>query len=149
MTRRTVTLVVASPDPATVDEALRAAVGLTLRGDALTVVLDPATALDRPATARARATLALFHHHVTAAPDALAAALDADALEIWGTPTPTPPTPTPPTPAARRRTLLHLVRPGHRAASVATADQVLHLDDALDDDRLLDLVLAADAVAVW
>jgi hypothetical protein len=136
VSRKRVTIVVGD-DAA---EALRGAVGLTLRGDAITVVHAGPLAGAEPA--RARATLELFGHRI-AGIDALPAALDADAIEIWG--------PVPAIAAAvdvRRRQVLHLVRPGRQAAAVAPGEQVVHLD-GLDDDQLLDLVLAAGTVAVW
>lgn len=133
--RKTVTIVVG--DHAA--EALRAAVGLTLRGDAITVILDAPVEGAEPA--RARATLELFGHHI-AGIAALPAALDADAIEIWGAVAPVE------APEVRERQVLHLVRPGRQAAAVAPGERVVHLD-GLDDDQLLDLVLAAGTVAVW
>lgn len=140
MTRR-VTLVVGAADAA--DEALRAAVGLTLRGDAITVIVDPAADATDPEAMRARATLAAFGHTI-AGPAALSGALDAEAVEVWGAWHHEDPEPVSP----RTRVVLHVVRPGRRPAGVAPEDRVVHLD-ALDDDQLLDHVLAAGSVAVW
>ncbi len=123
-------------------EAMRAAVGLTLRGDAITVVHAPGAELD----ARARATLEMFGHRV-AGIEALGEALDAEVIEIWGRVAPEGVAPGPVTPV-QGRTLLHVVRTGSQAAAVAPGERVVHLD-GLDDDQLLDLVLAAGAVAVW
>lgn len=140
MTRR-VTLVIGAADAA--DEALRAAVGLTLRGDAITVIIDPAADAVDPEAMRARATLAAFGHTI-AGPAALSAALDAETIEVWG---PWRHEDTEPV-VPRTRAVLHVVRTGQRPAGVAPADRVVHLD-ALDDDQFLDHVLAAGSVAVW
>jgi hypothetical protein len=142
---RTVTIVVGGGGPVVAAEALRAAVGLTLRGDAITVVLDPTAPVDGPEPARARATLELFGHTVAGA-SALGAALDADAIEIWGGWVAS--ALIIPRPAARTRTVLHVVRAGRQPQGVAAGDRVVDLD-ALDDDQLLDHVLAAGTVAVW
>lgn len=79
-------VVVRTGDPARVVEALRAAVGLTLRGDRVTVVLgDAAVALaDDPAAARALGTLGVLGHEVARGDGAIAAAIGAaDAVEVW------------------------------------------------------------------
>lgn len=132
--KKRVAIVVGEGAPESASEAMRAAVGLTLRGDAITVVSSVAI------EARARATLEMFGHRVVGM-EGLAEALDADAIEVWGA---VPRSEAP----VRTRTLLHLVREGRQAAAVAPGEQVVHLD-GLDDDQLLDLVLAAGAVAVW
>ncbi len=62
-------------------EALRAAVGLSLRGDQLIVRGDVVDASD-PDIARALATLAQLGHD-TAVDAPLADARDADAVEVW------------------------------------------------------------------
>lgn len=141
MTTRRITIVCegAADAGAAAAEALRAAVGLTLRGDAITVV--QGAPVEGPEPKRARATLEMFGHRIVGM-EALAGALDADVIEIWG------PVRAAATADVRARDVLHLVRPGRRAAAVAPGERVVHLD-GLDDDQLLDLVLAAGAVAVW
>jgi hypothetical protein len=73
------TVVVIVADPARAPEALRAAVGLTLRGDRVAVV-PPAAWPDDPRVLRALATLRGLGHDV-AAPAAVADG--ADAVEVW------------------------------------------------------------------
>ncbi|HEU0036906.1 MAG TPA: hypothetical protein VFQ53_40125 [Kofleriaceae bacterium] len=69
-------------DPHRQSEALRAALGLTLRGARVEVIVDGP--LLTPQAERAAATLASFGHVVGAGPDALERALDrADAVEVW------------------------------------------------------------------
>ncbi len=73
------TIVVVVANPARAAEALRAAVGLTLRGDRVAVV--PLVTLPAdPRVARALATLRGLGHDVGAP---LAAADTADAVEVW------------------------------------------------------------------
>ncbi|RMH38886.1 MAG: hypothetical protein D6689_18340 [Deltaproteobacteria bacterium] len=82
--RKQLCVVVAARRPDRVREALRAAVGLSLRGDAVRVVL--ATAVDDadPAVRRALGTLRALGHTVTrTSDDPAAAARDADAVEVW------------------------------------------------------------------
>ena len=88
--RKQIALVVATGDRARVREALRAAVGLALRGDAVRVVLGPeARALansDEPAVARAYASFGQLGILVVdaASPEALPIAVrNADACEVW------------------------------------------------------------------
>jgi len=85
MTRKTIAVIVRSAEPARVAEALRGAVGLTLRGDAVRVALaGGAAAANHPAIARAVATLTSFGHPVAAGDAAVAEALlAADAVEVW------------------------------------------------------------------
>jgi hypothetical protein len=132
-------VIIGTVDPATADEALRAAVGLTLRGARVQVVLTDPSLTPGPRGERALATLQMFGHHVDG-PAALPAALDHATVEIWG---PVPATTTTDHPR------VHLVRPGRRAAVVAPGDTVLDLPDHLDDaaaDHLLDLL---DRAIVW
>lgn len=150
---------VIGPGPAAaVAEALRAAVGLTLRGDRVEVAI-AAEALDLAGTdgARAAATLALFGHPVRvvgpAGDDDARPALAADIVELWAHAHALAPTLTP---GPRRR--LHLVRPGHVLSTAITDDdRVLHLPtpatpaatDPDVHDRLLAAILAADVALVW
>ena len=134
MTR--IAVIVASADPATVAEAWRAAVGLTLRGAAVTVATVAGSADGGAAATRARATLALFGHAVDADP----AAIDADVIERWGDLRGTV--------DARAAAVLHLVRPGRAPVAVAPGDRVLQLGPDVDADALLDAV-AALPVRVW
>jgi len=80
--RKTLAVVVATDRPARAREALRAAVGLTLRGDAVHVVLAVPPPGDDPAIARALATLRELGHRVSSG-DAAAIARRADAVEVW------------------------------------------------------------------
>lgn len=76
----TILVVVATRDPHRQSEALRAALGLTLRGGKVHVLLDapPAT----PLAQRAADTLTSFGYRV--GPGDLAAAIrTADAVEVW------------------------------------------------------------------
>jgi len=132
---RRVLVIVDRPGAAEIDEALRAAVGLTLRGDRVRVVM--AGGDGGPGAARARATLALFGHTVEPA-GAAPIAVDGDVIEVWGRPGSAP---------AVTGDALHLVRPG-RPGPLAAPGSVLHLG-ALTDDELLDRILATPAVAVW
>lgn len=127
------------------DEALRAALGLTLRGARVVVALtEPEVALG-PGGQRARATLALFGHDVGGL-EQLGAALNADTVEIWGRFAPIGPV----EPVPHR---LQLVRPGAAHPDLPEAATVVHLPDVLSDeaaDRLLTAVLAAaDNPIVW
>ena len=79
---KTIAVIVAAQLPSRQREALRAAVGLTLRGDAVHVVLAADTPADDPAIARAVATLRELGHRVTTG-DAAAVARRADAAEVW------------------------------------------------------------------
>jgi hypothetical protein len=77
-----VAVIVRSTAPAKIAEALRGAVGLTLRGDRVVVVL--ADAAVPHADARAVATLTSFGHPVEHGDAAIAPALrDAHAVEVW------------------------------------------------------------------
>lgn len=70
-----------------VAEALRAAVGLCLRGDRVEVVLDARAGRDHPQAQRAIATLRMLGHQVVDTGDVDAAATRvvraADAVEVW------------------------------------------------------------------
>lgn len=74
-----IAVIVRTSDPARVAEALRGAVGLTLRGDAVRVALAPEAAPH--AEPRAVATLTSFGHAVGT--DVAATLRDADAVEVW------------------------------------------------------------------
>lgn len=77
---RTVLVVIRATAAARVAEGLRAALGLTLRGDRVRVILDGAPP---PAGARAAAVLTAFGYPILG-PAALAAELRAaDAVEVW------------------------------------------------------------------
>jgi hypothetical protein len=156
MTARAICVVIGAGPAPTAAEALRAAVGLTLRGDQVTVVADERADLGTAAAQRAVATLAMFGHRRRPWAE-LDLALDADVIEVWGGATAAPVTPVMPVtpvrsvrPAApvRDRPLLHLLRPGHQAPTASAGDLVLHLDEH-DDDALLEHILAATAVVVW
>lgn len=134
MTR--IAVIVASADPATVAEAWRAALGLTLRGAAVTVATVAGSADGGPAAARARATLALFGHAV----DGDAAVIDAEVIERWGELASVD--------APRAQPVVHLVRPGRAPGAVAPGDRVLQLGADVDADLVLD-ALAALPVRVW
>jgi hypothetical protein len=137
--RRALAIAIDHGDPAAVAEAWRAAVGLTLRGAAVTVAVRPGSADGGAAADRAKATLALFGHVVDADPDRLVG----DVIEAWtdgvdrgaG----------PPDPA-----VLHLVRPGRGRPAWVGAPGVLQLPAPadVDYDALLDAVAAAP-VRVW
>jgi hypothetical protein len=87
--RRLIVVVVATSDVPRAREALRAAVGLSLRGDRIHVVVPAfATGVGRGGTPAqlAIATLAELGHRVTAPaePDEVAEAVRAaDAVEVW------------------------------------------------------------------
>ncbi len=74
-----IAVVVRTLDPARAVEALRAAVGLTLRGDRV-VVVPLAPLPDDERVARALGTLRALGHAVDAGPEILA---QADAVEVW------------------------------------------------------------------
>jgi hypothetical protein len=77
-----IAVIVRCAEPARVAEALRAAVGLTLRGGRLQVVL--ADEAVPHAAGRALGALTAFGHQVDRGEAAIAAALrDADAVEVW------------------------------------------------------------------
>ena len=79
---RTTAVIVRTAAPARVAEALRGAVGLTLRGDAVVVVLADAAAPH--AEPRAVATLTSFGHPVRVGDAAIGAAVRAaTAVEVW------------------------------------------------------------------
>lgn len=79
---KTIAVIVRSPDPRRMTEALRAALGLTLRGDRVRVVL--ASTVSSTHTGRALPTLTLLGHEITRGDAAIADALaGADAVEVW------------------------------------------------------------------
>lgn len=85
---RRVAVVVTATAPERAREALRAALGLGLRGDRVEVVLGAAAAAlagdADPAIARALATLAELGQRVITGGDAIAACVRAaDAVEVW------------------------------------------------------------------
>ncbi|HVK74507.1 MAG TPA: hypothetical protein VM734_14345 [Kofleriaceae bacterium] len=137
-----ITVIVGAVDRDTADEALRGAVGLTLRGARVRVVLaDPAIELG-PRGERARAVLTTFGHPVVGAAG-LADALASPAIEVWG------PVTGPADGPDHGRPTLHLVRPGRAPVAVSPGDTVVHLGPSLDDERA-DLVLSFPGpVAVW
>jgi hypothetical protein len=78
-----IAVIVRATAPARVAEALRGAVGLTLRGDRVEAVLGD-DAPDTPAIARAVATLTSFGYPVQRGDAAIAPAIAAaDAVEVW------------------------------------------------------------------
>jgi len=140
-----IAVIIGVVDGETRDEAMRAALGLTLRGASVRVCVgDPGATLG-PESQRARATLTLMGHQVDQ-PGAIAGAIGpADAVEIWG-PVGLAPSLQPP------GRLTHLVRPGRQAACPTRDEPVLHLPPVLDRDdaeRILDQLLAGGPVAVW
>jgi hypothetical protein len=74
-----VVVIIRTTDPNRVREALRAAVGLGLRGDQVRVHAG-ALDLDDPFTSRAVATLAQLGRPVRSEPPQVS---DADAVEVW------------------------------------------------------------------
>jgi hypothetical protein len=75
-----ITVVIRATEPARIAEALRAAVGLGLRGALLSVVLPHALAKDDARYARSLATLRALAHDVDAT---LSSVRSADAVEVW------------------------------------------------------------------
>lgn len=79
---KTILVIVRSEEPAKIAEALRGAVGLTLRRDRVRVILADAAAPH--ADPRAVATLTSFGHPVEIGDAHVADAIaDADAIEVW------------------------------------------------------------------
>ena len=146
MSARRITVLVGAVDGDTRDEAFRAALGLSLRGGRVHVIITDLHATLGPEAQRARAVLAMMGHVVDQPGAPAAAVRDADVVEVWGPVGPAPALPLPPGATA------HVVRPGRRAACPTPGEPVLHLPPALDRDdadRLLDQLLAADRVVVW
>lgn len=144
--RRRIAVVIGEVDSDTRDEALRAALGLTLRAASVHVCVAPPRTPLGPEAERARTLLTMMGHQVDV-PGTVAAALrGADAVEVWG--------PVGPAPGQSEtgRTLTHLVRPGRQPAGPTPGEPVLHLPPVLDRDhadRLLDQLLAGGPIAVW
>ncbi len=153
---RTIGVVIGPGPVAAVAEGLRAAVGLTLRGDRVELAIAAEALVAAGADgARAAATLALFDHSVRVVgrdADGASPALAADVVELWAD---AHAFASALTRGPCRR--LHLLRPGHELASPGPADQVLHLPSPAAraatepdvHDRLLDAILAADVALVW
>jgi hypothetical protein len=80
--QKIIAVVVATTDVPRLREALRAAVGLSLRGDAVRVVLMHEPPADDPLVSRALGTLRELGHQVSRG-DAGRAVRDADATEVW------------------------------------------------------------------
>ncbi len=83
---KTIAVIVRSDETARIAEALRAAVGLTLRGDRITVVLGDAAKrhAGEPRLARALGTLEMLGHAIARGDAAIPRAVaDADAIEVW------------------------------------------------------------------
>jgi len=78
MTRKTIGVVVQCRDLARVREALRAAVGLCLRGDAVRVYLDEQLLTGDPISDRALATLRQLGQAINEGE-----VRDCDAAEVW------------------------------------------------------------------
>lgn len=139
MSAAAIAIVIDCGDAAAVAEAWRAAVGLTLRGAAVTVAVRTGSADGGAGATRARATLSMFGHAVDGDPDRVAA----DVIEAWtdgvdrGA--------APPAPG-----VVHLVRPGRRPAAWADDAAVLQLGAPADVDYDAVLTaLAAGPVRVW
>ncbi len=77
-----IAVVLATDDLPRAREALRAAVGLSLRGDAVRVVLAVEPARDDPDVQRALSALQEFGHIVSRG-NVAAAVRDVDAVEVW------------------------------------------------------------------
>jgi tRNA 2-thiouridine synthesizing protein A len=112
-------------------EALRAAVGLTLRGDRVAVVPPPVWPEDER-VARALGVLRALGHVVDAGAEALAAA---DVVEVWTDTVAAPP------PPPDMKWLVRTAAEPHAASAVV-------IDDT-PPEILVDLLFAADRVAVW
>lgn len=137
----TIAIVIDHRDPATVAEAWRAAVGVSLRGAQVIVAVRAGSADGGPGAARARATLAMFGHTVDADPDRVVA----DVIEHWYDGAPAAGAALP-----ARPPVVHLVRAGRAVGAVAPGDRVLQLEPPDDAhlDRVLDAIAAAPA-RVW
>jgi hypothetical protein len=155
-------VIVRAADPHREAEALRAALGLTLRGATVEVIVrEP---LGTALAERAAATLRSFGHVVGGA---LGPALArADLVEVWTDEAPPPPSEAPvPVPAAAPT--LHLVREPAAPAALSDADWVVRLTATrreladrgtpappippgpIDDDQLVQLLFAAARVVTW
>ena len=130
-------MIAATTEPHRQAEALRAALGLTLRGaDVVAVTAPPAS----PLAQRAIATLEPFGHRVIATID-----LDANVVEVW---TGDPPASFPVVRTGARR-LLHVIRgAAPPAGAVANGDTVVYLS-VVDHDELVALAFAHDLVVTW
>ncbi|MDX2093863.1 MAG: hypothetical protein SFX73_38875 [Kofleriaceae bacterium] len=133
-------------DPHRQSEALRAALGVTLRGAEVDVVLasEPLT----PLAQRAATTLQAFGHTVGSN---LGEVLDrADVVEVWGPERKGVRATCPAADGRPERRTLHLVRPNHVVAegAVADGDDVVYLEGA-DHDLLLARIFTADRVITW
>lgn len=122
-------VVVRTSDPHRQSEALRAALGVTLRGAEVEVVLDepPRT----PLAQRAVDTLRAFGHVVGPSNDLVRDLARADAIEVWTT---TAPTTTAPTTTALTTTAVSIPAASTPAASASAAStfsrprgRILHL----------------------
>jgi hypothetical protein len=84
VTAKTIVVLVRTRSPDRAAEALRAAIGLTLRGDRVIVATGgaPADTLADPRIARGIATLRVLGHGVTI-DDGVELARTADAVEVW------------------------------------------------------------------
>jgi len=156
-----VLVIVVAVDPHRQAEALRAALGLTLRGATVDVVVTapPGT----PLAERAAATLRSFGHAVTVGAPTSAALAIADAVEVWtAADEPAPATVAATIAATERGATLHLARRG-ASPVMAEADWLVDLDrPALADrgtpplapgpishDQLVELLAAATRVITW
>lgn len=127
---RAIAVVIDTADPERTAEALRAAVGLTLRGDAVTVV-SRFELPEQPGIARAVATLEALGHRVTVG-DPTAAIAASGAVEVWTGPE-----------ACGPRTI---ALRGGPAPALAGGRSLVY--DDLDAAALVELIFAADAVVV-
>jgi len=137
-----IAVIVGEVDADRQDDALRAALGLTLRGARVHVAITNAATPLGAQGLRARATLEMFNHTVTEG-GAIGDALLAGTIEVWGPVRAA--LESPPTDLVDRRRI-HLLRPGHAVPTRPRDALVLHLPDALHDDladQLLDVVLAS------
>lgn len=145
-TTRTIAVVIGAVDPETRDEAMRAALGLTLRDAKVHVVIAPLGVQLVGESQRARSLLSMMGHQVDNPGVVSAATRAADAIEVWGPVETAPGLPAPP------GQLTHLVRPGRRPACPIPGEPVLELPRVLDRDdadRILDQLLAGGPVAIW
>ncbi|MBK7534493.1 MAG: hypothetical protein IPI49_03790 [Myxococcales bacterium] len=142
--KRRVAVVIRAADSARVEEAMRAALGLTLRGATVSVQVTPAQ-LATPLALRAAAALASFGHHVGPSAPSLS---DTEVLEVWTDVGPgvtaegavdgaaegavdgaaeVRPEPEPEPDPARR--VLHLLRPAAPHPRLGPSDYLVRLDD--------------------
>ena len=155
-------IIARTSDPHRQAEALRAALGVTLRGAAVEVVVDEA--LHTPLAQRAAETLRSFGHGVGPAHDLATTLAHADVVEVWtGAADGRATTATVAVGLPRAHRILHLVRTAPPAGAVADGDWVVYLEamrlaptgapplppGTIDHDQLVQLTVSADRVVTW